>query len=357
MNEKERTRLEQVEQLQQLDFDKYKEFKDITNLATQLCGTPISLITLLDEHTNWIKVATGVNVKNAPRETSFCQYGIQQNDLLIVPDATKDKRFIDSPLVNSNPNVRFYAGAPLILNNGARVGMLCLFDMKPHHLNAIQKSSLITLARQVVFIMELELAHKQLLTYVNEIKAKNDSLRAIAQLQSHEIRQPLTSIIGLINLVKDNMHPVDDNWLKMIKDVADILDNKIHSIVNESMGSKDQKLLRFNKMVEEIEDYAILLLDNEGNIENWNKGAEKIKGYKAEEIVGKNFSIFYTKEDIEKGTPKKLLLRALKNGKASNEGWRVRKDGSKFFAKVIITAIHNEKGEIIGFTKVTRDLS
>ncbi len=110
-------------------------------------------------------------------------------------------------------------------------------------------------------------------------------------------------------------------------------------------------------MVEEIEDYAILLLDREGNVINWNKGAEKIKGYPAEEILGKNFSVFYTEKDRNEGRPLKLFQKSMTEGKAIDEGWRVRKDGTTFWGSNVITALHNEENEVIGFTKVTRDLT
>jgi PAS domain S-box-containing protein len=114
---------------------------------------------------------------------------------------------------------------------------------------------------------------------------------------------------------------------------------------------------RYHKMIDEIEDYAIILLDRNGIIQNWNKGAEKIKGYRQEEIVGKNFSIFYTPEDIAIEKPKTLINLARTTGKAADEGWRMRKDGSRFWGSIVITALHNNEGEIIGFSKVTRDLT
>jgi PAS domain S-box-containing protein len=114
---------------------------------------------------------------------------------------------------------------------------------------------------------------------------------------------------------------------------------------------------RYHKMVSEVEDYVIILLNPDGLIENWNKGAEKIKGFTAEEVVGKHFSIFYTDEDRNKKIPHTLLNRARITGKALHEGWRVRKDGTTFWGNVVITALHNDQGEVIGFTKVTRDLT
>jgi PAS domain S-box-containing protein len=130
---------------------------------------------------------------------------------------------------------------------------------------------------------------------------------------------------------------------------------------NEELRQKNAELKnseeRFHRMVSEVQDYAIILLSKEGIIENWNKGAEKIKGYSTEEIVGKNFSIFYTPHDREVDLPGQLMKIAHQEGKATHEGWRVRKDGSKFWGSIVITALHNDAGEVIGFSKVTRDLT
>lgn len=114
---------------------------------------------------------------------------------------------------------------------------------------------------------------------------------------------------------------------------------------------------RYQRMIKEIEDYAILSLSPGGMIENWNEGAQKIKGYTAEEIVGKNFSIFYTQADKESGLPGKLLNEAAQKGKATHEGWRVRKDGTRFWGSILITALHDDQNRVVGYSKVTRDLT
>ncbi|MGB4846524.1 MAG: PAS domain S-box protein [Saprospiraceae bacterium] len=114
---------------------------------------------------------------------------------------------------------------------------------------------------------------------------------------------------------------------------------------------------RYHLMVSEVQDYSIILLNNEGIIQNWNKGAEKIKGYTEEEIIGKPLSVFYSKEDIARKLPEQLLEEASLNGKATHAGWRIRKDGSRFWGNVVITTLHDEDNNIIGFTKVTRDLT
>lgn len=113
----------------------------------------------------------------------------------------------------------------------------------------------------------------------------------------------------------------------------------------------------YHNMVEEVKDYAILLLDIDGNILNWNKGAEKIKGYMASEIIGKNFRLFYTARDRAGLVPEQLLHAAVKDGRVQHEGWRVRKDGALFWSNVTITAIHNPEGQVNGFLKITHDLT
>ncbi len=113
----------------------------------------------------------------------------------------------------------------------------------------------------------------------------------------------------------------------------------------------------YNRIISNIEDYAIILLDIQGNIRNWNKGAEKVKGYRADEIIGKNFRIFYSEEDKQNNLPDKIITRALENGKASDEGWRIRKDGSKFWGSIFIHTILSEDNKPSGFIKITRDLT
>ena len=114
---------------------------------------------------------------------------------------------------------------------------------------------------------------------------------------------------------------------------------------------------RFRLLVEEVKDYAIFMLDPTGKILSWNEGARKIKGYTADEIIGQHFSIFYTSEDIDRGKPNEELTFAAAEGRWEEEGWRLRKDGSRFWADVVITALHDKDGNLLGFTKVTRDMT
>ncbi len=112
---------------------------------------------------------------------------------------------------------------------------------------------------------------------------------------------------------------------------------------------------RFRMLVRGVKDYAIFMLDPKGNVISWNEGAERIKGYKADEIIGKNFAVFYTPEELATGKPAGELIQADVEGKFEEEGWRLRKDGSRFWANVLITPVRHENGELRGFSKVTRD--
>ena len=112
-----------------------------------------------------------------------------------------------------------------------------------------------------------------------------------------------------------------------------------------------------NKMIEEIQDYAIILLDIDGTILSWNYGVEKIKGYKEHEILGQNFRIFYLPQDRQAQLPEQLIELAIVEGRARHIGRRVRRDGTIFWGSILITALHDDDGQVIGFTKLTKELS
>ena len=346
-----------VHQLLTHKFSKTSELQDIADLASQLCQKQVSFITLLDENTCWCRVKSGIDLESMPAETSFCRLGIEQDSLLIIPDLTKNQRFCNHTIVISEPYLRFYAGAPLILSNGLKIGTLCLFDALPGNLTEVQKKTLLVLSRQVAFLMELELSDDLLTQRLAVTEAKNDFIFRIEKLQSHQNQQSPLILNGFDNLTKDGYNEVDYDWLKMFNTVSDKFDKTIHDIVVESMESKDLNMIIFNKIVMEIEEYSILLLDKYGNIENGNKGAEKMKGYKSVEIVGLNFSIFYPEEDQINDKPAFLIQQAEVYDYVKHDGWLVRKDGTKFWGHIFIAAIHDYKGELIGFTNIMRDLT
>lgn len=121
------------------------------------------------------------------------------------------------------------------------------------------------------------------------------------------------------------------------------------------MTPHDEQLFRL--LVDRVKDYAIFMIDPTGRVITWNAGAECVKGYRADQILGQSWRIFYPDEDRRSRKPDRLLERARNEGRVEDEGWRVRKDGSRFWADVIITAIRTDDHELIGFAKITRDLT
>lgn len=153
------------------------------------------------------------------------------------------------------------------------------------------------------------------------------------------------------SVVIDAIRSADDRLLGFAKITQDITDRKI---AEDSLRQSEQQ---FRLLVQGVTDYAIYMLDAGGHVSNWNAGAQRIKGYTQDEVIGTHFSRFYTQQDQENGIPVKALKTAMTEGRFEQEGWRVRKDGSTFMAHVIIDPIWNELGELIGYAKVTRDIT
>ncbi|MEP6662040.1 MAG: GAF domain-containing protein [Verrucomicrobiota bacterium] len=151
----EKRRLEVLWQYDVMDSVPESSFDDLTELAAEICGAPMATITLIDEHRQWFKSKIGLSASETSRDISFCAHTMQGEDLMIVPDATKDERFATNPLVTGAPNIRFYAGAPLINPDGVPLGSLCVLDSTPRELNPAQKRALKILARQVMALLEL----------------------------------------------------------------------------------------------------------------------------------------------------------------------------------------------------------
>lgn len=133
------------------------------------------------------------------------------------------------------------------------------------------------------------------------------------------------------------------------------LQQKVQAFESESALRKSEE--RFRLLVEGVQDYAIYSLDANGTITSWNTGARRIKGYTADEIIGQSFSRFYTPEDVAVGLPGKVLQIAREEGHYQGEGWRVRKDGSRFWCSVVVTAVRDDSGDVVGFSKITRDMT
>ena len=170
-------------------------FDAITSIAAHICGTPIALISLIDKDRQWFKSHHGLTVSETPRDFAFCAHAILEPDqLFVVEDAKLDNRFADNPLSTGDPNVIFYAGAPLVSSEGFPLGTLCVIDNKPHTLNSDQRKALADLSNQVIAQMELR-------RNLKELKSKNEELSRYAHLISHDLRSPMQSIYQLSKII------------------------------------------------------------------------------------------------------------------------------------------------------------
>jgi GAF domain-containing protein len=159
-----------------LDTVPEEVFDELADLAGLICGAPISLISLVDENRQWFKSRIGLTINETSRDLSMCAHAILQDEVFIIADATRDKRFKDNPLVTGGPKIRFYAGAPLITPDGHALGTLCVIDKVPRNLTADQKQALRVLARHVMTQLELRRHALEL------VKVRDDCKETKAQL-------------------------------------------------------------------------------------------------------------------------------------------------------------------------------
>ena len=193
---------------------------------------------------------------------------------------------------------------------------------------------------------------------VEVLVERRDGSRFYAAVNIDQLFDEKNNVVGTVNIFQDiSNQKKAEIALKEIENKYLDLAAKLESKIEEKTEALKNSEERYHRMVEEVEDYAIILLDPDGIIQNWNRGAEKIKGYKENEIVGKSFINFYLPEDRENGLPLRLLGEARKKGKAIHEGWRLRKDGTIFWGSIVLTALHDDNNNVTGFTKVTRDLT
>ena len=176
LHPKEIERLADLFQYEILDTEEEQIFNELTELASTICETPISLISLLDEKRQWFKSRVGLDSSETPRNIAFCAHAILQENVFVVPNALKDPRFSDNPLVTSDPKIRFYAGAPLVSPQGHPLGTICVIDRQERQLSSGQKRALEIISKQVVAQFELRKSYRQLQQHISHRKKIEDEL-------------------------------------------------------------------------------------------------------------------------------------------------------------------------------------
>lgn len=215
-----------------LDTAAEKVFDDLTELASDICETPIALISLVDPERQWFKSTVGIDASETPRDFAFCAHAIHQNNIFEIPNALEDSRFFDNPLVTNAPNIRFYAGAPLITPEGLAIGTLCTISDKPKTLTNHQRKALEILSREVVAQLELR---KNLV----DLQKANDFTNDFLSNMSHEIRTPLNAICGFSELLKNASKQATlpqeiSDYIKEIDFSSQVLLNIVNSVLDLS---------------------------------------------------------------------------------------------------------------------------
>ncbi|GAB3974769.1 hypothetical protein GCM10028806_31100 [Spirosoma terrae] len=203
-----------------LDSIPEQEYDEITQLASELCQTPISLISLIDDKRQWFKSTQGITDRETPREYSFCAHGIlDPTEILVVPDARQDERFIGNPLVLGEPYIVFYAGAPLMNKDGYPLGSLCVIDKSPRELSQSQLNALKILAKQVVNLLELRRQNKALETLKNLLELRNTELEKMATIARQNVKPNVIQLHDtVLEVVTESLKPNPEKLSSLLKD-------------------------------------------------------------------------------------------------------------------------------------------
>ncbi|MBD1805478.1 GAF domain-containing sensor histidine kinase [Microcoleus sp. FACHB-SPT15] len=261
----EAARLEALQRYEILDTPPEDAFDDLTALASFICGTPIALVSLIDSNRQWFKSKVGLEATETPRELAFCAHAIlSPSEPFIVPNALDDERFATNPLVVSDPDIRFYAGVPLVTADNYPLGTLCVIDRIPRRLNREQIDALRALGRQVITQMDLRIKlekEKEL----NELKSR------FVSMTSHEFRTPLTTIMGSADLLEY----YSDKWskekkqshLQRIQNAVQHMTLLLDDVL--LIGKADAGKLKFNPSPLDLKQFCLDLIEElQPNVSN-----------------------------------------------------------------------------------------
>lgn len=240
----EAARLSALKGLEILDTPEEEMFDEITKLASMICNAPISLVSLIDETRQWFKSHHGLKARETPRSLAFCSHAILGDEMFVVPNAKNDNRFKNNPLVNGDPHVIFYAGIPLALDDQIKLGTLCVIDNKPRELNEEQLQMLRLLGKQTVRLLQMRKDRDKLEIEKKSAErataAKRDFIAAI----SHDIRNPLNSLLGMSEMIKDQPIPeLVHTYVDHIQNAGEVILNLVNDTIELSRLEENASVL------------------------------------------------------------------------------------------------------------------
>ncbi|SDW13871.1 GAF sensor signal transduction histidine kinase [Lutibacter oricola] len=246
-NEKER--INKLNSFSILDTISESDYDNLTAIASEICNTPISLISLIDKNRQWFKSNHGLNATETKREHAFCAHAINEpEEIFIVKDARIDERFHDNPLVLGNPNVVFYAGVPLTTSDGFSLGTLCVIDNKPKSLTKKQLKTLRALSNQVMNLLYLRKSKSELEKSLFILEEKNKTLEKFASITAHDLKSPLIGISSLTKLFTEKYATkIDKKGVSMLN-VIENASNKLTRLIDGLLeNSKSENFLKKKK--------------------------------------------------------------------------------------------------------------
>lgn len=246
---KETERLEELDSFSILDTLPESDYDDLTAIAAEICDSPISLISLIDNDRQWFKSHHGLAASETPKQFAFCAHAINDpENIFMIEDSRKDERFHDNPLVTSDPNVIFYAGVPLVSDNNLPLGTLCVIDDKPKVLTESQLKTLKALGNQVMNILNLRKAKLTLEQAFADLEEKNYELERFAYVAAHDLKSPLSGISGMSTLLSERYGPkIDDAGREMLSLLVKSSNTLSHLIEGLLAHSRSAAVLKEKK--------------------------------------------------------------------------------------------------------------
>jgi len=238
-----------------LDTAEESDFDELTTLASAICQTPIALISLVDSNRQWFKSHIGLPASETPIEQSFCAHAIvSYNEIMVVDDAREDDRFADNPLVTGDPKIVFYAGVPLVNEDGFALGTLCVIDREKKHLNDAQTAALKVIAKQVVDKLELRRKIADLQIANQELRDANVFIQKFASTAAHDIKNPLSSVLLTSQALKIRLQKLQDEGCSRLIDLNITSTTRLIGLLDEMLDySKDPSLLLAKKSEIDLE--------------------------------------------------------------------------------------------------------
>lgn len=278
VHSQENERIQCLESYQILDSESEAEFDNLTKLAADICETPISLITLVDSERQWFKSKVGLDVDETIRDFSFCAHAINEsNEFLIIEDARKDSRFVDNPFVTGEPFVVFYAGVVLKSESGFPLGTICVIDRVPRVLSPKQMNALKSIAKQIMYLLELKKSHRIQDELRAQLEDKNVELGRFATIAAHDLKSPLANISSLTKMfIEIYGNSIDEKGRLLLESIGNsgqrlrgLIDGLLQFSKCDDLSSLTKSSIELTNLKEEIKsligqpDELIVTLNSE----------------------------------------------------------------------------------------------